>query len=102
MTITDIPINAFDRVIVDTIGPLPKSDNGNEYAVTLICDLTKYLVAIPIANKSANTVAKVIFESFILRFGPMKSFISGMVTEYKNSIVNDLCKYLKIKTRRTL
>jgi len=29
MTITDIPINAFDRVIVGTIGPLPKSDNGN-------------------------------------------------------------------------
>jgi len=43
---------AFDRVIVDTIGPLPKSEqmNKNEYAVTLICDLTKYLVAIPIQN----------------------------------------------------
>jgi len=38
ITITDIPINAFDRVIVDTIGPLPKSDNSNEYAATLICD----------------------------------------------------------------
>jgi len=97
MTITDIPINAFDRVIVDTIGPLPKSDNGNEYAITLTCDLTKYLVAIPIANKSANTVAKAIFESFILRFGPMKSFISGMGAEYKNSIIKDLCIYLKIK-----
>jgi len=46
--INDTPINAFDRVIVDTIGPLPKSENGNEYAVTLICDLTKYLVAIPV------------------------------------------------------
>jgi len=84
MTITDIPINAFDRVIIDTIGPLPKLDNGNEYAVTLICDLTKYLVAIPIANKSASTVAKAIFESFILRYGPIKTFTSDMGTEYKN------------------
>jgi len=49
MTITGIPINAFDRVM-DTIDPLPKSDNGNEYAVIFICDLTKYLVAIPITN----------------------------------------------------
>jgi len=24
----------FDKVIVNTIGPLPKSDQGNEYAVT--------------------------------------------------------------------
>jgi len=83
MTMTDIPINAFDRVIVDTTGSLPKSDNGNEYAATLICDLTKYLVDIPIANKSAN--------------GPMKTFISDMETEYTNSILNDLCKYIQIK-----
>jgi len=97
LTITDTPINAFDRVIVDTIGPLPKSENGNEYAVTLICDLTKYLVAIPVPNKNANTVAKAIFESFILKYGPMKTFITDMGTEYKNSIIDDLCKYLNIE-----
>ena len=64
--------------------------------MTLICDLTKYLVAIPVKNKSATTVAKAIFESFILKYGPMKTFITDMGTEYKNSIINDLCKYLKI------
>jgi len=96
LTTTDTPTHAFDRDIVDTIGPLPKSENGNEYAVTLICDLTKYLVAIPIPNKNANTVAKAIFENFILKYGPMKTCITDMGTEYKNSIINDLCKYLKI------
>jgi len=33
----------------------------------------------------------------MLRYGPMKTFISDMGTEYINSIINDLCKYLKIK-----
>lgn len=96
LTTTDIPIKAFDKVIIDTVGPLPKSDNGHEYIITLICDLTKYLVAIPIANKSASTVAKAIFESFILKYGPMKTFITDMGTEYRNTIMNELCKYLKI------
>jgi len=82
LIITDTPINAFDRLIVDTIGPLPKSENGNEYAVTLICYLTKYLDAIPVPDKNANTVAKAIFESFILKYGPMKTFITDMGTEY--------------------
>jgi len=59
--------------------------------------LTKYLVAIPVPNKNANTVAKAIFESFILKYGTMKTFIKDMGTEYKNSIINDLCKYLKIE-----
>jgi len=80
LIITDTPINAFDRAIVDTIGPLPKSETGNEYAVTLIYDLTKYLVAIPVPNKNANTVAKAIFESFITMYDPMKTFITDMGT----------------------
>jgi len=80
LIINDTPINAFGRVIVDTIGPLPKSENGNENAVTLICDLSKYLVAIPVPNKNANTVAKAIFESFILKCGPMKTFITDIGT----------------------
>jgi len=72
---------------VNTIGPLPKAERENEYAVTLICDLTKYLVAIPI------------FESFILKNGPMNTFITDMGTEHKNSVTKDLCKYLNIENK---
>jgi len=54
------------------------------------------IVVIPVPNKSANTVAKAIFESFILKYGPIKTFITDMGTEYKNSIINNWCKYLKV------
>jgi len=70
---------------------------GDDKPTPLICDLTKYLVAIPIQNKSAKTVAKALFEDFILKYGPMKTFITDMGTEYKNSIIEDLCKNLNIK-----
>jgi len=90
LTITETPQRAFDRVIVDTIGPLLRSETGNEYAVPLICDLPKYLVTIHIPDKSAKTVAKAILENFILKYGPMKTFITDMGTEYKNSIIEDL------------
>ena len=95
--ITPTPATAFERVVVDTIGPLPKSENGNEYAVTLICDLTKYLITAPIPNKQAKTVAKAIVDSFILIYGPMKTFISDLGTEYKNQILNEICAILKIE-----
>ena len=97
MTITDTPTKAFDTVLVDTIGPLPKSTNGNEYAITLICDLTKYLVTVPIPDKTAKTVAKSIFDKFVLVYGPMKKLISDMGTEYKNQLLQDLCKYMKVQ-----
>lgn len=97
LVLTDTPTGVFDTVFVDTIGPFPKSIYGNEYAITMICDLTKYLVTIPIQDKSAKTVAKAIFENFILIYGPMKTFITDMGTEYKNSILNELCSLLKIE-----
>jgi len=80
--ITPTPISAFEIVLVDTVGPLPKTENGNEYAVTIICDLSKYLITVPIPNKNAKTVAKAIIDSCILVYGPMKKFISDLGTEY--------------------
>lgn len=94
--LTETPARAFDVIQVDTIGPIMKSNNGNEYAVTIICDLTKYLVVVPIPDKSAKTVAKAIFEKFILVYGPMKKIISDMGTEYKNQVLQELCALMKI------
>lgn len=57
LSITPTPQSAFDIVLVDTIGPLPKSTHGNVYAVTLICDLTKFLVTISLPTKRAADIA---------------------------------------------
>lgn len=53
MTITKTPLRPFDLVQIDTIGPLPKTIDNFQYAVTVICDLSKYLVTIPTVDKSA-------------------------------------------------
>lgn len=42
-TLTRTSSAAFDTLVIHTIGPLLKTENTNEYAITLICDLTKYL-----------------------------------------------------------
>lgn len=97
MVITPTPQSIFDTVIIDTIGPLPMSENGNLYAVTMICDFSKYLVSVAIPNKEAKTVAKAIFENFILIYGIMKEIRTDCGTEYKNQIVSELCKLLKIE-----
>lgn len=99
MTITSTPIQSFEEVVIDTVGPLPKSPNGNVYIVTAMCELTKYLIAIPIGDKSANTLADAIFKKVILTHGPMKRLKSDCGTEYKNRVVGDLCKLLNVKQK---
>lgn len=96
MKITDTPGKSMDKIIIDTIGPLPKSFNGNHYAVTIVDDLTKYLVMIAIPNKEAKTVARAIFDNYILIYGPMRTIISDCGTEYVNQVSRELFQLFKI------
>ena len=45
------PIPAFDepfsRIIIDCVGPLPKTKSGHEYLLTIMCASTRFPVAIP-------------------------------------------------------
>lgn len=97
MQITTTPDKAFDLVSIDTVGPFTKTLNNNRYAVTIQCDLTKYIVIIPVENKEARTVAKAMVENFILIYGPMARLKSDMGTEYRNEIFTEIAKILKIE-----
>lgn len=70
LVITPTPQKPFDVIIIDTCGPLTTSQYNNKYAVTIMCDLTKYLIVAAIPNKEAKTVARAIFENFVLIYGP--------------------------------
>lgn len=98
LELTKTPCKPFDFVQIDTIGPLVKSNNGNQYAITIIDEMSKWLTVIPIENKSANVVAKAIFEKFILIYGPMKEIKTDMDMgpEFRNSVISELCQLLKI------
>lgn len=65
----------------------------------MICDLTKYLVTAPMADKSAKQVAKAIFEHFILIYGPLKEILTDRGTEYKNELMSEICKLMSINQR---
>lgn len=97
MHITKTPQKPFEIIIIDTVGPLPVSLNGNLYVLTIICDLTKYLVAIPMTDKSAKSVAKALFENFILTYSVMKSIRTDRGTEFLNELINELCAWMKIE-----
>lgn len=96
-TITSTPSKPFEVVQIDTIGPLPRSNNMNRYAVTIQCELTKYIVLIPIPTKEANIIAKALVEKFILIYGKFIELKSDQGTEYKNEILTQICKLLQIK-----
>lgn len=96
LTITETPVKPFDMVQIDTIEPRRKSNNSFQYAITLIDEFSKYLILIPVMDKSAKTVARAIFEQFILKFGSMKAIKTDLGTEYVNEVLNELSTLLNI------
>lgn len=40
----------FERLIVDCVGPLPKSKSGHQYVLTTMCAATRFPEAIPLSS----------------------------------------------------
>lgn len=99
MVITPTPQKPFDIVCVDTIGPFQKTTKDNMYAITIQCELTKYVKIIPIPNKEAKTIARALMNEFILTFGPMREMRTDLGTEFKNEVLAQLSQLLNISNK---
>ena len=48
----------FQKILLDCVGPLPKTRAGNEYLLTIMCTATRFPEAIPLRNITAKDVSK--------------------------------------------
>ena len=69
MVITDTPTIAFEKILMDIVGPLPVTKSGNLYILTLQDNFTKYSLAILIPNYEAIAIADAFVKNFICKFG---------------------------------
>jgi hypothetical protein len=55
----------FEKCYLDVVGPLPVTLSGNKYVLTFQDDLSKYVVAVPMARQDAETVARKFVERIV-------------------------------------
>lgn len=97
LQLTPTPTEPFHTVVIDTVGPLEITERGNRYLITVVCDLSKYLVSIPVPNKEAKTVARAIVHNCFLIYGNPIKIITDLGTEFKNDVMAEVTSLLKIK-----
>ena len=84
-----VPIPAmeepFSRIIVDCVGPLPKTRVGNQYLLTIMCASTRFPEAIPLRNIKADKIVKALIKFFtfvglpkVVQSDQGSNFMSGL------------------------
>ena len=84
-------------IAVDTIGKLPTTTSGNKYALTCIDLLTSYVIAVPMPNKTAESVVAAYLSGILSRTGASIICLSDNGSELKNNQMNIVLKQLGIK-----
>lgn len=97
MIITDTAHKPFEKVTLDIAGPFTPTENGNKYILTVIDDLSKFLIALPIPNQESKTVAKGFITNVICQHGIPNSILSDQGTNFMGQLFKNICKLLSIK-----
>ncbi|XP_040360535.1 uncharacterized protein LOC121048362 [Ixodes scapularis] len=54
----------FRRLVIDTVGPLPRTKSGYKYLLTMICPATKFPEAIPLKELSSSEIVDALLTVF--------------------------------------
>ena len=81
----------LENIIIDVVGPLPKSKQGSEYILTIIDRTTRYPEGIPLKRITTRVIVKHLIK-FFSRFGMPKTVQSD---QGQNFVSKEMQKQLK-------
>ena len=97
-TVTDL--EPWRTISIDLMGPYPISVDGHEYLLVVVDTFSRYVELYPQQTKSAEESAKSLLQT-IGRHGCPSYILTDSGSEFRNDIIEQLCKYLGVRRRFT-
>ncbi len=91
----------FDRCSFDIIGPLPETERGNRFILTVVDYFSKWAEGYALPEHSAITVAWTLCTEWIARFGTPLRFHCDKAPEFESVVLAQVFQMLGIKKTRT-
>jgi len=90
----------MQKVHIDLTSPHVTSSLGYKYILTAICAFTKYLIAVPIRDKTSKAVAKALVKHIYLVHGTPELLVHDQGGEFWSDIMKDLANLLEIQVSK--
>src|SRR5436190_1395970 len=87
----------FEKIGIDFVGPLERTENGNKYILVVTDYLTKWPEAEAMKEATARNVVEFIYKKIICTHGCPKVILSDRGTHFRNKLVDGLCEKFEIK-----
>lgn len=91
----------YERVAVDILGPLPETPKENKYIVVIGDYFSRWTEAFPLPNQEAETVAKLLVEQWVCRFGAPRIIHTDQGRNFESRLFKEVCQLLNIYKTRT-
>ena len=91
----------MERIAIDVMGPLPLSEMGNKYVLVISDYFSKWTEAYAMPNQEAETVARIVVQEFVVRFGIPRQLHTDQGTNFESRLFREMCKILDIDKTRT-
>jgi hypothetical protein len=88
--------NPMQRIAVDTIGPINKTEDGYKYIIVIIDAFSRYTKLYPTKDTTAVGAADAIVD-WVSNFGVPQEIVSENGTQFANRLIDQLKTQLQIK-----
>jgi hypothetical protein len=97
----DEPTVPFETTSMDATGPYVTTPRKNKFLLTFVHHLTRYVEAFPIADQTAETIARVYATQIVTRHGTGSKLITDQGRAFMSEFFKETCKVLGIRKVHT-
>ena len=91
LTLRDPAPGPFHTLFMDTVGPLPRTQNGHKHLVCVTDQYSRYIIVWPTADITAKSIAKKFYEKVICIHGCPKRLLSDNGSAFVSDLFQELC-----------
>jgi hypothetical protein len=91
----------MERIHIDILGPLTKSERGNKYVLLLVDQFSKWVEIHPLPEQKAEIIAQTVVEQVFSRFGSPVQIHSDQGKNFDGNLFKSVCRLYRIAKTRT-